>query len=138
MTTFVIDYKEQYRNGLDALKRVCAEEAELKKALEEFGAAILSPRVWSEVTKVHDDACNDRRCELLYGERRTLVEVRGAVAKYALSGEPSKGTIYPVKIRHPASGIEVVAVDDVDDVKRKLGYYARHPRFVAEVERANR
>jgi len=44
--------------------------------------------------------------------------------------------IYPVKLQHPGSGVEV-KVDDLEDLKGKLGYFARHPRFVEEVLAAN-
>ena len=128
------DYKAEFEKGRQLLNNVRIDEEAIVKALREFAEAITKTPF--KVGPVHGTASNDRACEIVHNSTRVL-RVCGMVAKYEhASPYGSSATIYPVKLQHPGSGAEV-KVDDLEDLRGKLGYFARHPRFVEDVLAAN-
>ena len=133
MAQSTVDYKAEFEKGRQYLNNVRTDEEAIVKALCEFAGAIT---VAFKVCPAHHTASNDRAWEIVLNNSRVLLRV-SMVAKYELARPyDSAATIYPVKLQHPGSGVEVEA-DDLEDLKGLLGYFARHPRFVEEVLTAN-
>jgi hypothetical protein len=129
-----VDHKSEFEKGRQLLNNVRTDEEAIEKVLREFIEAITKTPF--KVIPVHGTASNDRTCEIVHSSY-VLLRVCGMVAKYEHANPyGSSATIYPVKLQHPSSGV-AVKVDDLKDLKSKLGYFARHPRFVADVLAVN-